>query len=352
MKNLLSDADYEQILDCIQAIHRCRQLEDFPRHVLAELRKLVSCYLAGYNEVDLQRQRFVVVFDPPREDIESGLYANFAGLMHEHPVITYFDKTGDGQALKISDFLSTQEYHQRALYRDCYQHVAVEDQLSFAVRISPGFMIGIAFNRQERNFTENDRLRLNLVRPHIVQAYLRTAEIAGQESRQIDLHAVLRESGVGVIATDHDGEVIHSTPGAFECLARYVPIPKTNTPSLPHRVLEWLSAGTAEASEEPLVVANGPDRLYLRRAASEDRCLLLLSEENGAAIARRLECFGLTPREKEVLRWLAEGKSNSEISIILGLTAGTTKLHVERILAKLGVENRTAAALIVHGVTS
>jgi DNA-binding NarL/FixJ family response regulator len=47
---------------------------------------------------------------------------------------------------------------------------------------------------------------------------------------------------------------------------------------------------------------------------------------------------------------MAEGKSNAEIAVILGLTAGTVKLHVERILTKLHAENRTIAALIVHGV--
>jgi DNA-binding NarL/FixJ family response regulator len=45
-----------------------------------------------------------------------------------------------------------------------------------------------------------------------------------------------------------------------------------------------------------------------------------------------------------VLQWLAEGKSNAEIAKILGVAPGTVKLHVEHILAKLGVENRTAAA--------
>ncbi len=270
--------------------------------------------------------------------------------MHEHPVITYFDKTGDGQALKISDFLSVREYHDRAIYRDCYRHVTVDDQLSLAVQISPGFMIGIAFNRQERSFTERDRLRLNLVRPHIIQAYLHAAEISGHVQRAVDLQAVLRASGQGVIATDPAGTVVHATPGAFECLARYLPIPKTDPPSLPRRLAEWLRKEAAVAAPPPLVLTRDPDRLIIRRVTSAERSLLLLSEESGEAISQRLERFALTPREREVLRWLAEGKTNSEIAVILGLTTGTVKIHVERILVKLGAENRTAAALIVHGV--
>jgi DNA-binding CsgD family transcriptional regulator len=352
VKNRLSDAEYREVLDCIEGIHRCRKLEEFPRYVLGQLRKIIDCNLAGYNEVDLPRNRIVVIFEPPRPEFDQPVVETFAKLMQEHPVITYFDRTGDGQTLKISDFLTEEEYHQRAIYRDFYRLIEAEDQISFAVQISPGFMIGIAFNRGARSFTEKDRLRLNLVRPHIVQAYLYAAELSGHEEREIDLHVVLRESGLGVIAAEGQGRVLHSTPGALECLAHYLPIPKGGTPRLPRRVVEWLREDEATDGPAPLVLVHDLAKLIIRRARGDNRWLLLLSEESGLAISRRLERFGLTPREREVLRWLAEGKSNAEISLILGLTTGTVKLHVERILTKLGVENRTAAALIVHGVSS
>ena len=52
----------------------------------------------------------------------------------------------------------------------------------------------------------------------------------------------------------------------------------------------------------------------------------------------------LTPREREVLRWLACGKSNAQIGQILGISSATVSKHLEHIYPKLGVENRTAAA--------
>ncbi len=58
-----------------------------------------------------------------------------------------------------------------------------------------------------------------------------------------------------------------------------------------------------------------------------------------------LEALGLTPREAEVLLWLAQGKSNPDIAIILGAAEGTVKKHLEHIFAKLGVESRNAASL-------
>lgn len=55
--------------------------------------------------------------------------------------------------------------------------------------------------------------------------------------------------------------------------------------------------------------------------------------------------FGLTPREAEVLLWVAQGKSNPEIALILGMAEKTVKVHIGHIFEKLGTDNRNAAAI-------
>jgi hypothetical protein len=55
--------------------------------------------------------------------------------------------------------------------------------------------------------------------------------------------------------------------------------------------------------------------------------------------------FGLTPRESEVLIWVAQGKTNSDVAAILGITPHTVRTHLERVFEKLGVETRQAAGL-------
>ena len=65
MANSLTHRDYARLLACIEGIYRCRRLEEFPRHSLLELRKLVECETACYAEVDFERQRLLNVFDPP-----------------------------------------------------------------------------------------------------------------------------------------------------------------------------------------------------------------------------------------------------------------------------------------------
>ena len=58
-----------------------------------------------------------------------------------------------------------------------------------------------------------------------------------------------------------------------------------------------------------------------------------------------LQCLGLTPRAAEALLWVAQGKTNSDIATILGITESTVKKHLLEIFQKLGVETRSAATL-------
>jgi DNA-binding NarL/FixJ family response regulator len=61
--------------------------------------------------------------------------------------------------------------------------------------------------------------------------------------------------------------------------------------------------------------------------------------------AKPLLKFGLTPRAAEALLWLAQGKTNSDIATILGITESTVKKHVQEMFDKLGVETRGAATV-------
>jgi DNA-binding NarL/FixJ family response regulator len=58
-----------------------------------------------------------------------------------------------------------------------------------------------------------------------------------------------------------------------------------------------------------------------------------------------LEKLGISPREAEILLWMAQGKSNSDIAVLCDISVGTVKKHANHIFEKLGVEGRTSATL-------
>lgn len=58
-----------------------------------------------------------------------------------------------------------------------------------------------------------------------------------------------------------------------------------------------------------------------------------------------LQTLGLTEREAEVLLWVAQGKGNADVGVLLTMAEKTVKKHMSNIFEKLGVESRNAATL-------
>ncbi len=113
---------------------------------------------------------------------------------------------------------------------------------------------------------------------------------------------------------------------------------------------EDLRTGMNLGADDYLVKPVVPDdfiasvRARLRRAEIAAAAAPKRARPAGEATPAELEPLGLTPREAEVLFWVARGKTNGEIATVLGIGLTTVKKHLESTYAKLGVENRTTAA--------
>jgi DNA-binding NarL/FixJ family response regulator len=116
----------------------------------------------------------------------------------------------------------------------------------------------------------------------------------------------------------------------------------------PDYLLDALKAGAAgyllkEASRDEILTA-------LRHVISGESLLhtglvrQLLNRMDGARPSSAL-AVQLTARERDVLRLIASGLTNREIAESLGLTSSTVKTHVQHVIAKLGVSDRTQAAV-------
>lgn len=162
-------------------------------------------------------------------------------------------------------------------------------------------------------------------------------------------------TGHGIIVLTNKGEVQCISELAQQWLKSYF-IGAHADQSLPKELKQWIERQNPTTKEqtaislyaETLFVPSENRRLVVRIAenTSEQR-IILLTEEQPVFTPALLETLGLTQRESEVLRWVAEGKSNPEIGIILDLSPRTVSKHLENIFQKLGVESRTAALLYV-----
>lgn len=100
---------------------------------------------------------------------------------------------------------------------------------------------------------------------------------------------------------------------------------------------------TKPASAEDVL---GAIRSRLDRHTEKERAAMAKVElKPNFDSAKPLESLGLTPREAEVLLWVAQGKANADIATILGCAENTIKVHLARVFEKMGIENRNAASM-------
>jgi DNA-binding NarL/FixJ family response regulator len=164
--------------------------------------------------------------------------------------------------------------------------------------------------------------------------------------------AALDVSGRFLLAVSRQGKIIWATPQAQKLLSDHLAGGTDEELDLPHSMLQWLEqAQKAKPGSKTQATTSFPNNDHLQLQymgkAGPNEFLLRLAKETSTDIPARFSSeLGLTSREGEVLSWLSKGKTNRDIAQILGLSPRTVDKHLEQIYAKLGVENRTAAAAI------
>ena len=139
-------ADLDALLSLLEAGDGIELIDEFPPFVLEQLPRLVDCDSISYNEVDPDEGRAVVALEPSSMRFDGDVEA-FSRLMGQHPVIMWSQRTGDGRALRLSDFLSQDELHELEIYREVFRPLATEYQMSVGLPTAPPTIVGVALNR-------------------------------------------------------------------------------------------------------------------------------------------------------------------------------------------------------------
>jgi DNA-binding CsgD family transcriptional regulator len=273
-----------------------------------------------------------------------------------HPLIRHYADTGDGSAIKISDFWSVDTWHGSDLYQEFYRPLGVEHQMSIALPAPMPIIVAIVVNRADLDldFTERDRTVLNTVRPHLAQAWRRARDYERLTSLVTTAGSALASNGNGVIVLED--QPYELTPGALAVLYRFFGRAGARDP-IPDAVRSWLDEQrVAEPARlaRPLHRVVDGRRLIVRYlpSSSGSSAALLLDEQPARTSADGLRSLGLTEREAEVLSLVSIGAANSEIATRLSLSLWTVKRHLANIYAKLGVSSRIAAAALVLEITA
>ena len=163
-------------------------------------------------------------------------------------------------------------------------------------------------------------------------------------------------SGRFLMAVSRQGKIVWATPQAQKLLSDNLPAASGDELILSQPMLEWLDQAQKGKAGPKTAAASFPNneqlRLQYMGKLGPNEFLLRLAKDSSSNMPAEFSSeLGLTTREGEVLSWLSKGKTNRDIAQILGLSPRTVDKHLEQIYAKLGVENRTAAAAIAVNTT-
>lgn len=156
--------------------------------------------------------------------------------------------------------------------------------------------------------------------------------------------------GHGVLVVDSHSRIAWRSPQAQRWLGEFFAASAGVQPD--EACVAWLDPSAespADASADIRTRVLSGRTLTARRLGNvglgEVMWLLSLRADD-AQPPSRLATASLTPRETEVLSWIAKGKTNRDVADILGMSPRTVNKHLEHVFEKLGVETRAAAAAL------
>jgi DNA-binding CsgD family transcriptional regulator len=287
------------------------------------------------------------------------LWPTLVALRHDNPAISHHMSYPDGPPLMIEDLLPMSEWKRTAVFNEFYAKLEMRARLSLACHFRARTSRGVVAHRPQGTFSERDRSVPNLLGFHISQACA-NAKVRPPPAFPSIMGALESLVGGSIIALDAAGKVQFCSNLAQQYLESFFAKERPFHHGIPLTVKAWALQELTRFETDEFAVC--PPRQFVARVAERtlhirmantregDGCVLLLRSEDPAVELAKLSYFGLSARSTEVLYWLAKGKTNKEIAIILGMATETVKMHLKDIYLRLHIENRATAASMIAAV--
>ena len=339
--------DLERINAFLTDLYALDSLDGFRDQLLTALPRLVPADRVTVFETNA-RLKQMSGHSAPQGVFAGDLPKIYAQYMRQSPLLNAYER-GKGSAVRYSDFLSTRQLHRLGLYNEYLRKLEVEYRMAKGLPGREGWVTSLLLDRKLRDFSERERLVLNVLRPHLNQSYRNAVAFTGLDGRLAEIEDAVDALDRGVVILTADGTIRWTSPRARRWLTEYFEPGRSVQGALPEPVARWLrwhdrSTGEVVAPRAPMVLSRGSTQLSIRFVSRGAQTVLVLEQQYLSIPPEALRGLGLTPREADVLAWVAEGKTSGEIASILGMGRRAVEKHLERIYPKLGVETRTAAA--------
>jgi DNA-binding CsgD family transcriptional regulator len=348
----ISNADLRKISVFVRELHSLGSVNGILDHVAQGLTTLIPADNVFIPVLDSTTGRMSVLANNVGPRLAQ-LWPILVALRNENPALTYHLSNPWTSAFTMRDLLPLSQWIKTAVFNEFYAPLEMLERLSISLPFARPSTVAVVAHRARSSFTERDRTVLNLLHLNVSEA-CRTAKMNVVPLSTSAMDAVEALVGVSIVVLNSSGRVKFCSRLSERHLEDFF---QTEIPfhgCLPVTVERWVRReiagfGTSDLAirpPQPLYLRLGEKSLCLRLATTGDRTgyLLLLRVEDPALELAKLTSLELGLRATEVLYWLAKGKRNEEIGIILRMAPETVKTHLKTIFRHLNVENRVAAA--------
>jgi DNA-binding CsgD family transcriptional regulator len=267
--NHLTRNDYAGALRLLARLEaESGDLERFARASVAAVNDFVPSELATLSVCDLVTGHRQVV-GLPGQRLGADDIASFDRHFFEHPLVLHHGLGGGRATHRMSDALSRRDFHRTPLYAEYYRRIGLEYVVAVPLFMDGRTLVSIVLNRRGLDFSERDRERLDLLRPHLAFLYRQACVAAAVSSSA----ALATTKGVSLAPVQAD------------------PLPADLT-LRESEVMRWLSCGKTDAeiaallSISPRTVQKHLEHIYVKlgvetRTAAVMRALAMC---NGHAV--------------------------------------------------------------------
>lgn len=341
------DSTLAKVLGACELLYQTGTPDEFSARLLKAIKVALPSHSYSWQMADTRDARVIsACFEDDRGPVDLGaILPAYLHYIREHPVlVAHFAQGGVSPIVARSDLLGDTLWRRTNFHNLVLAPYGIGDQLALTVR-SSNTLACLCLNL-DVPVSDTSRRVLHLLAPHITSAMRATLLWSSAQSG---------ERRHGRVVLSPAGKVQEMPVEARALLLAHFPhCGTTRGGGLPPSIRTWVDTSTHSLWSRDRIGApanltvrteRGALGLTLLTEYHTRRHVILLTEMHDAQ-ASGVAC--LTRREREVWRWIAQGKRNDEIAAILNTRPSTVKSQVESILRKLHVENRGAAAAIWH----
>ena len=326
--------DLTAVLGFLEDAASAAGTEPFTPHLIDRLSQVVGCEFARYKEIDFAR-RVEIAHVPCSAELDA-----FGGepvemteadwnAVPSDPCYraTFAEPTGIFIASDLAARSAVSPEGSKRWQAE-FDRWDLRDRMW--IQIGGPSWAGIVFDACDRSFGDRDRELARLLQPHLGEIW-RNASVRRRLGAA--LSALEHDQSTGVLLLDGAGRVEYASGRAQRILNDHLEMP-------PRALPDDIADRRGDVDERLLLAGDDPTIVV---EASEDGSALLLSERPAGVAA-------LTSRERDVMRCVEDGLSNTEIARTLWIQPTTVRKHLEHVFDKLGVRSRTAALSKLHGI--